>query len=157
MAEDFFIKFEGRLWAQRDNYSLYASLDIASMGASGALLDHSMERILRLVNQMTVYTSSPRRGTSITSEEPPFIVEPTSAADPTSHTATRRGSRRILFGPQQSDDDLRARGRVIALACDKDLRRWTELKVISRWICEVSLAADEGSVSTSSALRCVVC
>lgn len=157
MAEDFFIEFEGRLWTQGDNHSLSSLLDIASMGSSGALLNNSMERILRLISQMSVCTSSPRRETSITSEVPSFTIEPTSAADPTSHTATKIGSRHVLFGPQQSDDDLRASGRVIALACDKDLRRWTELQVISRWICEVSLAADEDSVSTSDTLRRANC
>lgn len=198
------MNFEGRLWTQGKDRSLYPSIDITFMNASGTLLGNAMERSLRLVSQMAFLVSSPTRDASIASEGPVFKVEPTSsftrpdkeipshslqgsmvcsslmhkarfevgssviaetsnillndglpknesalglASDPNSPTAPRPEIRHVLFGPQKSDDDLRARGGAIASAFNNDIRRWTNRKAISRWICRVSLAADEGSVS----------
>ena len=63
------------------------------------------------------------------------------------HSAPETERRAVLFGPQKSDDDLRASGQAIALACTNDIGKLTNCKTLSRWICRISLAADEDSVS----------
>lgn len=69
------------------------------------------------------------------------------ASDTTSHTIRRNGSRHYLFSPQQSDDELRTSGEAVVLACKCDTERLTNYESISKWICRISLAADERSVS----------
>lgn len=69
------------------------------------------------------------------------------ALDSESHLAPRTGNHQVLFSPQQADDDLRASGVAIALACNNNIGRLVNCETISRWICRISLATDEGSVS----------
>lgn len=201
MAEDFIMRFEDRLWTQGVGHSLYPSIYMTSMEASGALLEDAMERCLRFVSKI-VFRTSPERETSITSERRSSILDPPSSLtenceginchvlsdsmscsstqrsglgsspraeacnaesnedmpknkgfahqvpDPNKSTAPTSGSCYVSLGPQESDDDLRSTGRVIAKAWYENISSWTDQKVITRWICRLSLAADEGSVSS---------
>lgn len=72
------------------------------------------------------------------------------ASDPNDHTPPRAGSHQVVFGPQQSDYDLRSSGEAVALAYMKNVERLTSCETICEWICRVSLAADEDSVSIIS-------
>lgn len=74
------------------------------------------------------------------------------ASDPIGRTAPRAGGHQVIFGPQQSDEDLRSSGEVVALAYTNTIGRLTNRKTISEWIRRISLAADEGSVSILSML-----
>lgn len=185
-------KFNGRLWTQGKDGSLYPSIDIASMNASGALMRNAVERSLHLISQVRVSMSRPKRDPSISTNGLICKVEPASsstksdgarlefefsviaetpnssssgclskhemavdlAADPNRRTATRAGSRQVVFGPQQSDDDLRASGELMASACNHNIGRLTNCETLSRWICRISLAADERSVSILSIFCC---
>ncbi len=197
------MSFRDCLWTQGEDGSIYHLIDIASMDASGSLLEDAVERCLRFIGKIVVCASSERK-VLIMSEGRPSIVDPTSsfakpcegidchflgdsmrcssaqrsglgsslpakfcstelnedllktegltnpALGPTKPTAPKNGSCHVSFGPQESDDNLRSTGKVIASACDKDIKSWTDHEAVTRWICRLSLAADEASVSILS-------
>lgn len=74
------------------------------------------------------------------------------ASDQNGRTAPWAGGHQLVFSPQQFDDDLRSRGEAIALAYANNIRKLSKCESISEWICKISLAANEGSVSILSIL-----
>lgn len=52
--------------------------------------------------------------------------------------------------PQRSEDDLRKMGSVVGLFWSKELNMWNDDNALAEWICRLSLAADEESVSLKS-------
>lgn len=73
------------------------------------------------------------------------------------HAVTRAGGHQAVSDPQQSDDDLRLSGQTVALAYMNNTGRLINRETIGEWICRISLAADEGSVSNLSILYRFVC
>jgi hypothetical protein len=54
--------------------------------------------------------------------------------------------------PQRSEDGLRRMGSVVGSFWNKDLHLWGDHKALAEWICRLSLAANEESVSLKHAL-----
>ena len=74
------------------------------------------------------------------------------ASDQNGRTAPWAGGHQVVFGPQQFDDDLRSSGEAVALAYTNNIGKLPICEAISGWVCKISLAANEGSVSILSIL-----
>ena len=150
------MNLEGLLWIRGEDRSVHSSVDVTTMGASGTLIENALERILQLVCQVVVYASSPTREFSNRSTGSCFLAKNISVAEPNSHVASPIGSLLTSFAPQKCDDDLRMSGRAIASAYENDIESWNDCATMMRWICRISLALGEYSVSTLSANCCLL-
>lgn len=146
MAKDFIINFEGRLWTRGDDDSVYSALDTPSTEPFGTLLKDAVERNLRLISELADHISCSKTVIRYFS-----IAQDIPSTDPNSHSPVRKGSPSVPLSPQNYDDDLRIRGGIINLAYDKDTQTWNDPTLIIQWLCQVSLAIDESSVSILTA------